>query len=169
MDKLQRNDLFLKLEKCIFHKKEVEYLGVIVGNGSVKMDPVKVKGLAKWPQLYTVKELWSFLGFGNYYKDFIANYSHIARPLHEMTKKSVKWNWGPKQEEAFQMLKALFTMYPVCYITSNRALESQMDQGDCRRGNKTVLKWVNSIVLTCRRGNKTKGLFPSICRKGEPD
>jgi hypothetical protein len=56
----------------------VEYLGVIVGNGKVKMDPVKVKGLADWPPPKTVKETRSFLGFGNYYKDFIANYSHIA-------------------------------------------------------------------------------------------
>jgi hypothetical protein len=47
--KLQAHDLFLKPEKCHFHKREVEYLGVIVGKGQVKMDPVKVQGLADWP------------------------------------------------------------------------------------------------------------------------
>jgi hypothetical protein len=45
---LADNDLFLKPEKCHFHKREVEYLGVIVGNGHVKMDPIKVKGIIEW-------------------------------------------------------------------------------------------------------------------------
>ncbi len=46
---LQQHDLYLKPEKCSFHKKEVEYLGVIVGNGKVKMDPTKVQALTDWP------------------------------------------------------------------------------------------------------------------------
>ena len=111
--KLQDNDLFLKPEKCTFHKKEVEYLGVIVGNNQVKMDPVKVKGITEWPTPTTVKELRSFLGFGNYYKDFIHNYSHIARPLHEMTKKAITWLWGTPQKQAFDTLKEKFMSYPV--------------------------------------------------------
>jgi hypothetical protein len=113
LSKLLSNDLFLKPEKCVFHQREVEYLGVIVGNGKVKMDPVKVKGLADWPTPTTVKELRSFLGFGNYYKDFISHYSHLARPLHELTKKTIKWFWGPAQEQAFKALKKMFTSYPV--------------------------------------------------------
>jgi hypothetical protein len=59
----------------------VDYLGVIVGKGEVKMDPVKVKGLTNWPAPTKLKEVRSFLGFGNYYKDFIPAYSHIAHPL----------------------------------------------------------------------------------------
>ncbi len=85
------NDLYLKPEKCTFHKKEVEYLGIIVGNGKVKMDPNKVKGLSDWPTPTTVKEMHSFLGFGNFYKDFINNYSKIACPLHELTRKNQQW------------------------------------------------------------------------------
>jgi hypothetical protein len=77
LQKLFLNDLFLKLEKCHFHKKEVEYLGVIVGNRQVKMDPVKVKGITDWPTPTNLKELCSFLGFENYYKDFIADYSWL--------------------------------------------------------------------------------------------
>jgi hypothetical protein len=92
LGKLQAHDLFLKPEKCHFHKREVEYLGVIVGKGQVKMDPVKVQGLADWPTPTNLKELRSFLGFGNYYKDFINGYSCVARPLHELTKKSIQWH-----------------------------------------------------------------------------
>jgi hypothetical protein len=54
---LQDNDLFLKPEKCHFHKREVEYLGVLVGNGQVKMDPVKLKGMIEWPEPTNIREL----------------------------------------------------------------------------------------------------------------
>jgi Reverse transcriptase (RNA-dependent DNA polymerase) len=88
LKKLQDNNLFLKPEKCQFYKQEVEYLGIIVGKGQVKMDPVKVKGIIDWPVPTNVSELRSFLGFGNYYKDFIPFYSRITRPLHDLTKKN---------------------------------------------------------------------------------
>jgi hypothetical protein len=113
LSKLPNNDLYLKPEKCTFHKKEVEYLGVIVGNGQVKMDPVKVKGITDWPVPTKVKELRSFLGFGNYYKDFVPNYSQMARPLHDLTKKTGEWEWKKPQQDAFETLKRLFTSYPV--------------------------------------------------------
>jgi hypothetical protein len=113
LKKLQDNDLFLKPEKCHFHKKEVEYLGMIVGKGEVKMDPVKVQGIKDWPTPTNVSELRSFLGFGNYYKDFIENYSARARPLHDLTKKSNQWQWDTAQQNSFKLLKELFTSYPI--------------------------------------------------------
>ena len=105
LKKLQNNDLFLKPEKCHFHKKSVEYLGVIVGKGKVKMDPVKVKALTEWPRPTNLKELRSFFGFGNYHKDFIEKYSHITHPLHNLTHKAQQWIWEKAQSEAFQKLK----------------------------------------------------------------
>ncbi len=71
LQKLHNNDLYLRPEKCQFHQNEVDYLGVIVGKGHVKMDPIKVQGIANWPTPTNLRELRSFLGFGNYYKDFI--------------------------------------------------------------------------------------------------
>jgi hypothetical protein len=64
--KLQDNSLFLKPEKCHFHQKAVNYLGVIVGHGQVKMDPIKVKGITDWPTPTNLHELCSSLGFGNH-------------------------------------------------------------------------------------------------------
>ena len=118
LKKLQDNDLFLKPEKCQFHKKEVDYLGVIVGKGQVKMDPVKVDSITTWPRPRTVTELRSFLGFGNYYKDFIKDYSKIAKPLHNLTAGAGRSKSGPillykDAYEAFTELKRLFTSYPV--------------------------------------------------------
>ena len=74
---------------------------MVVGGGQVKMDPVKVKGIANWPTPTLVKELRAFLGFGNFYKDFIDHYSLIVQPLHDLTKKSRKWEWTPLQDHAF--------------------------------------------------------------------
>jgi len=87
LDKLAQHDLFLKPKKCQFHKKEVEYLGVIIGQGKVKMDPMKVQGITEWPTPLTVKDVRSFLGFCNFYRAFIPKFSHIACPLNNLTKK----------------------------------------------------------------------------------
>src|SRR6266852_7800068 len=126
---LKNNDLFLKPEKCSFHKREVNYLGFIVGEGQVKMDPVKVDALTDWPKPTLVKEMRSFLGFGNYYKGFINNYSALACPLHELTKKKVQWCWTDKEQSTFDVLKVMFTSYSIlrnpnpdkCYIVDTNA------------------------------------------------
>jgi len=57
LDKLEKFDLFLKPEKCKFHQCEVEYLGVLIGNRTVKMDPIKVQGIANWLTSQTVKDV----------------------------------------------------------------------------------------------------------------
>jgi len=88
LDKLAQHDLFLKPEKCQFHKKEVEYLGVIIGQGKVKMDLTKVQGIIKWPMSLTIKDVKSFLSFCNFYRAFIPKFSHIACPLNNLTKKA---------------------------------------------------------------------------------
>ena len=113
LDKLSKHDLFLKPEKCRFHKKEVEYLGVIIGHGDVMMDPVKVEGIANWPTPTSVKDVRSFLGFCNFYRAFIPSFSHVARPLNDLTKKGRQWAWTDKEERAFNELKDICTSYPV--------------------------------------------------------
>jgi hypothetical protein len=113
LKKLQDNDLFLWPEKCHFHKEEVEYLGVIIGKEQVKMDPIKVQAITDWPTPTNLSEVCSFLGFGNYYKDFIPEYSRVTQPLHELTKKDTQYHWGPTQENTFKLLKNLFSSYPV--------------------------------------------------------
>jgi len=78
LQKLMDNNLYLKPEKCCFSQKEVDYLGVIVGKGEIKMDPIKVQGITDWPTSTNIHKIHLFLGFGNYYKDFIQYYSYIT-------------------------------------------------------------------------------------------
>ena len=75
---LKENQLFLKPDKCEFEKTKVEYLGVIISHNSVEMDPVKIAGVAEWPEPTNKKEVQSFLGFTNFYRRFILDFSHHA-------------------------------------------------------------------------------------------
>ena len=94
LDVLEKNDLYLKPEKCEFEKEEIEYLGVRVGRNAIKMDPTKVKGVADWPIPKNPTEIRRFLGFTGYYRYFVPNYSKIARPLLDLTRKTTPWHWG---------------------------------------------------------------------------
>jgi len=115
LDKLEKFDLFLKPEKCKFHQREVEYLGVLIRNGTVKMDPVKVQGIADWPTPLTVKDVQSFLGFCNFYRAFIKNFSDIACPLNDLTCKNKQFIWTDEHNNAFLELKQMCSNYPVLH------------------------------------------------------
>src|SRR6266446_3500660 len=82
LSKLQKHNLFLKPEKCRFHQKEVEYLGIIIGQGSVKNEPRKVERITLWANPTTVKNVRSFLSFCNFLPAFIPHFSNVARPLN---------------------------------------------------------------------------------------
>ncbi len=115
LHKIKVHDLFLKAKKCSFHKKKVEYLGMIIGQGKVEMDPVKVEGIVKWPTPATVKDVRSFLGFCNFYHSFIANFSAVAQPLNDLMKKLYQWTWGTNEQASFDTLKDLCSSYPVLH------------------------------------------------------
>ncbi|THH00881.1 hypothetical protein EW145_g7016 [Phellinidium pouzarii] len=106
---LQDNDLFLKPEKCVFEVQEVEFLGMIICPDNIHMDPVKLAGIQQWPEPHTVKQLRSFLGFCNFYRRFIPNYSSIAYPLNELTRTNEPWKWNELHTNAFITLKNLFS------------------------------------------------------------
>ncbi len=113
LHKLEQNDLFLKPEKCDFEKKEIDYLGVIIGNGKIQMDPKKLNGVTDWPKPKNPTDIHKFLGFTGYYWYFIQGYSKIARPLLDLTKKTVIWDWGKKQQKAFEELKTQMCSWPI--------------------------------------------------------
>src|SRR6201996_108059 len=89
---LHKNKLYLKPEKCNFHKTSIEYLGMIIEHGQVHMDPAKVAAVAEWPVPLKKKDLQSLIGFCNYYRRFIQDFSRIAHPLHDLTR-DVPFEW----------------------------------------------------------------------------
>jgi len=100
--RLQENGLTVSLEKCVWRTQEVKFLGYMIGRKGIDMVKGKVKVVLKWETPKSLTEVQSFLGFVNFYRWFIQDYSRIARPLTELTKKSKKeWKWNPKAEAAF--------------------------------------------------------------------
>jgi hypothetical protein len=87
LEKLQEHDLFLKAKKCEFCQTRIEYLGMIIEEGKISIDAVKLGGIRDWPVPTTLKQTQSFLGFGNFYRKFISHYSELARPLNDLMKK----------------------------------------------------------------------------------
>ena len=86
-------DLFLRPEKCSFNKTVVKYLGLIISEGKLCMDPVKLTAVKQWPQPKTVKDIQKFLGFCNFYCRFVKAYSELAYPLFNLTKKGTPFLW----------------------------------------------------------------------------
>jgi len=91
MELLQKYNLFLKPKKYKFEKTQVEYLGVIIFQNSIKMDPVKVARVMEWPTPSNRKEVQSFLGFTNFYHRFIQGFSHLAHLLFDLMRKDTEW------------------------------------------------------------------------------
>jgi transposase InsO family protein len=134
MERLRKHKLFLKPEKCEFEKRRIEYLGVVISEGQVEMDPVKVAGVAEWPTPATKKELQQFLGFTNFYRRFILDYSHIAQPLYVLTGKT-DFKWGEDQDSAFRALKECITSAPVLSLADDaKPFRVEADSSDVATG-----------------------------------
>ena len=88
--RLEENDLYVKLEKCKWKVKEVEFLEVVIGPEEMKMEEGKVKGVTEWPAPKYVKDVQKFLGLANYYCRFIEGFASIAKPLYDVVKKDKK-------------------------------------------------------------------------------
>src|SRR6266403_6127209 len=88
LDKLEEESYFLRLAKCEFKKEKVDYLGVIISQERIHIDPIKVEGLRNWPRkLTTLKKVRLTLGILGYQRPFIPGFTHIARPLTNLLKK----------------------------------------------------------------------------------
>ena len=116
---LEENNLYVKPEKCMFHTTEVDFLGMIVGKDGIKIDQEKVKAILDCPAPLNVKGVRSFLGLANFYQRFIQDYTQVARPLNNLLKKDVVFEWKEAQQHAFDMLKKKFTTAPVLAYPDN--------------------------------------------------
>lgn len=109
-------NLKLNLKKCGFLKTSATYLGHEITAGTIQPGQAKIKCVADYKQPRNVHEIRQFIGLTSYFRKFIHNFAQIARPLTELTKKDVEWQWGPDQEVAFQTLKQRLVERPVLGI-----------------------------------------------------
>ncbi len=94
VDRLIQAGLQIDIGKCEFETTSTKYLGLIITTDGIRMDPDKVKTIMEWTAPTTLRELQRFLGFANFYRRFIRNFSSICRPLNDALRKNVPWQWG---------------------------------------------------------------------------
>ncbi|GJP63821.1 hypothetical protein CLOP_g20863, partial [Closterium sp. NIES-67] len=113
LGKLREHKFFAQLWKCHFYKRELEYLGHIVGKNGLRVDPKKVSAVQEWPVPLDVGQVRSFLGLANYFRRFLENYSTIVVPLMALTQKAWAWEWTSECQQAFEKVKRRFTSTPI--------------------------------------------------------
>ena len=125
---LWKEQLYANLEKCIFCKGHVVFLGFVVSSKGVQVDEEKVKAIQEWPTPKSVTEVRSFHGLASFYRRFVKDFSTLEAHLNEVIKKNVVFKWGEKQEEAFNALKQKLTNAPILALPNfSKSFEIECD------------------------------------------
>ena len=136
LQRLREYGLYAKLEKCSFDCKEVEFLGYTISSKGIFMDPTKVQTVLEWHTPSSVRDVQCFLGFANFYRKFIWNYSKIVLPLTQLTKKNQAFVWTPEADKAFTQLKEAFTSAPVlAHVDPEKPFIIEADASDFALGS----------------------------------
>ena len=113
LETLRAEKLYAKFSKCEFWIRKVTFLGHMVSEEGIHVDPSKIKAIENWSAPKTPTEIHQFLGLASYYRRFIQNFSRIAKPLTTLTQKGVTFSWGGKQDTVFQTLKQALCSTPI--------------------------------------------------------
>ena len=113
LKRLEKNNLYVKPEKCVQKAKKIEFLGVIIGPNGIEMEVKKVEGVLGWPESKNMKNIRKSLGLTNYYRMFIKDFAQVEKPINVLIRKDEKWWQREEQQKAFDELKQVFTMKPV--------------------------------------------------------
>ena len=111
--RLREAKLKLKVSKCSFFKKHIQYLGHLVSGDGIEHLPEKLEAVENMPPPKTPKEVRQFLGLVGYYRKFVPKFADIARPLTNLTKQDIKFEWSDKCQKTFQLLKDMLLKEPV--------------------------------------------------------
>uniref|UniRef100_A0A8C5M348 Gypsy retrotransposon integrase-like protein 1 n=1 Tax=Leptobrachium leishanense TaxID=445787 RepID=A0A8C5M348_9ANUR len=113
LNRLRTHNLYVKLDKCVFETQKIPFLGFILSPGKVEMDPLKITAITSWPTPANKIEVQRFLGFANFYRKFIRDFSKQVQPLTALTKKNNEFTWTPETQTAFKRLQHLFISAPI--------------------------------------------------------
>ena len=130
-DRLRQHNLKLKLKKCSFLKSETHYIGFVISEEGIKPDQKKVEAIRSLPVPTCVREVRSFIGMCSYYRRFIPNFSHIAKPIIALTRKYTHFKLSDTDQKAFDYLKDSLTAVPLLvYPDSNKPYVLYTDASD---------------------------------------
>nr|GFB52261.1 reverse transcriptase domain-containing protein [Tanacetum cinerariifolium] len=113
LELLKKEELYAKFSKCEFLIPKVQFLRHVIDSQGIHVDPAKIESVKDWASPKSPMEIRKFLGLARYYRRFIEGFSKIAKPMTKLTQKKVKFEWGDKQEAAFQLLKQKLCSAPI--------------------------------------------------------
>ncbi|GKC68506.1 putative reverse transcriptase domain-containing protein [Tanacetum coccineum] len=113
LELLKKEQLYAKFSKCKFWIPRVQFLGHVIDSQGIHVDPAKIESVKDWESPKTATEIRQFLGLAGYYRRFIEGFSKIAKPMSKLTQKKVKFDWGDKEEAAFQLIKQKLCSAPI--------------------------------------------------------
>ncbi|GKE52029.1 putative reverse transcriptase domain-containing protein [Tanacetum coccineum] len=113
LELLKKEKLYAKFSKCEFWIPKVQFLGHVIDSRGIHVDPAKIESIKDWASPKTPTEIYQFLGLVGYYRRFIEGFSKIAKPMMKLTQKGVKFDWGEKEENAFQLIKMKLCSAPI--------------------------------------------------------
>lgn len=128
LEVLRSEKLYANRDKCTFSTENIVFLGFMVSSKGVEVDKEKVRAISELPTPTSIKEVRSFHGLASFYRRFVKDFSTIASPLNELVKKDVKFEWGPSQEKAFNLLKEKLINTPIlCLPNFDMSFELKCD------------------------------------------
>ncbi|GKA34683.1 putative reverse transcriptase domain-containing protein, partial [Tanacetum coccineum] len=113
LELLKKEELYAKFSKCGFWIPKVHFLSHVIDSQGIHVDPTKIESIKDWASPKTTTEIRQFLGLAGYYRRFIEGFSKIAKSMTKLTQKGVKFDWGDKEEGAFQLLKQKLCSAPI--------------------------------------------------------
>ncbi|GJS19996.1 putative reverse transcriptase domain-containing protein [Tanacetum coccineum] len=113
LELLKKEELYAKFSKCEFWIPKVQFLRHVIDSKGIHVDPTKIESIKDWASPKSPTEIRQFLGLAGYYRRFIEGFSKIAKPMTKLTQKSVKFDWGEKEEAAFQLIKQKLCSAPI--------------------------------------------------------
>jgi hypothetical protein len=144
--------LNIDLAKCAFNVTEVKYLGFIIEAGvGIKVDPEKVEAIAAWEEPENASAVRSFLGFANFYREFAPQFTDIAAPLNDLTRRGAPWQWEAAHQSAFDRIKEILICAPVLAMYDSE-LETVVEADSSGYGLGGVVSQVGHDGLLCPIG-----------------
>ncbi|KAD5803037.1 hypothetical protein E3N88_14397 [Mikania micrantha] len=164
LELLRKEKLYAKLSKCEFWMREVQFLGHIINEDGIQVDPSKIEAIKEWETPRTPTEIRQFLGLASYYRRFIENFSKIALPLTTLTQKKVTFEWGERQQEAFDTLKQKLCSAPILSLPEGNedfvvyCYASRMGLGCVLMQRKKVIAYASRQLKTHEKNYTTHDL-----------
>ncbi|GJP31878.1 hypothetical protein CLOM_g15523, partial [Closterium sp. NIES-68] len=153
--RLQQHRLITKGSKCEFLKQELEFLGHVISTEGIRIDPKKLRAIQEWKPPTNLQQLQSFLGFVNYVRRFIPNMAGLTEPLTDLLQKGTFYEWGEKQQAAFEALKQLLMSPPVLRIADpERPFEVITDASDIAIGAVLMQEFGNGLQPIAYKSRK---------------